>query len=163
MNKYFEINKGCALYDEYFAHEESEKKISKAVLDICEKFGIETRQFYIYKDRFVICPTESDMQKFENMMKKTSYGEFKKNIEISKYWIESVKDIEHFDNPLLFSYFGLFGHRWRERLFHIGEHLYCSIESDGEVSTPNFVTEMKASEFYKIVEDYEEGQGEDNE
>ena len=88
-------------------------------------------------------------------MKKTNDGEFKKNSEVSKMWIGLVKDIENFDKPRLLFYFNLIGHRWKERLFHIGDKLYCSIESDGEVSTPDFVIEMKASEFYKVIEEEE--------
>lgn len=95
------------------------------------------------------------------MIKKTNDGEFKKNTEVSKMWVELVKDIGHFEKPELLFYFDLIGHRWKERLFHIGEKLYCSIESDGEVSTPDFAIEMKASEFYRVIE--EEGNKEKGE
>lgn len=147
MEKYFEIKSDCELYKEYFAHKEDKSKITSAFKAVCEKFGIETKEFYIKKDRFWIVPTANDRQKFAGMMKKTNDGEFKKNSEASKMWVGLAKDIEHFEKPRLVYYFNLLGHRWKERLFHIGGKLYCSIESDGEVSTPNFAIEMKASEF----------------
>ena len=103
-----------------------------------------------------VVPTKKDTKKFESMLKKTSYGEFKKNAEISKEWIAGVEKIGRIQKPRLFYYFDLLGHRWRERLFHIGDKLYCSIESDGEVSVSGFALEMKASEFYKIIEESEE-------
>lgn len=152
MDKYFEIKTDCALYKDYFAHEEDEPKIVSAFKEVCEKFGIETKEFYMIKNKFWIVPTVNDEEKFSEMMKKTNYGEFKKNSEVSKMWVDLVKDIEHFEKPKLFYYFDLLGHRWKERLFHIGEKLYCSIESDGEFSTPGFATEMKASDFYKVIE-----------
>lgn len=90
------------------------------------------------------------------MMKKGNVGEFKKNTAISKMWVELVKDIAHFDKPKLVYYMRMNCYRWKERLFHIGDKLYGSIESDGEVSVPDFAVEMKASEFYKVIEDAEE-------
>lgn len=155
MDKYFEIKPDCVLYKAYFAHKKDEPKIVSAFKEVCEKFGIETKEFYMKKDRFWIVPTANDREKFAGMMKKTNDGEFKKNSEVSKMWIGLVKDIENFDKPRLLFYFNLIGHRWKERLFHIGDKLYCSIESDGEVSTPDFVIEMKASEFYKVIEEEE--------
>lgn len=145
----------CALYKEYFAHEKAKEKIKAEFEQVREKFGIETKTFYLKKDRFHIAATDKDMEKFSGMMKKGSVGEFRKNSAPSKMWVDLVKDIAHFERPELMFYFRLIGHRWKERLFHIGDKLYCSIESDGEVSVPEFAVEMKASEFYKIIEDAE--------
>lgn len=155
MDKYFEIKPDCALYKEYFAHEKAGEEIKAAFERVREKFGIETTVFYLKKDRFHIAATDRDMEKFSGMMKKDSAGEFKKNSTPSKMWVELVKDITHFEKPRLFYYFPALGHRWKERLFHVGDKLYCSIESDGEVSVPDFAVEMKASEFYKVIEDAE--------
>lgn len=155
MNKYFEIKPDCALYKEYFAYQEDKRKIEAAFKTVCEKFGIKSKEYYMKKDRFWIVPTENDIEKFAGMMKKNSDGEFKRNSEAGRMWAGLVKDIEHFDKPRLFLYFkfAVAGHRWKERLFHVSEKLYCSIESDGEVPVPDFATEMKASEFYKVEED----------
>lgn len=156
MDKYFEIKPDCALYKEYFAHEKAGEKIKAAFEQVREKFGIETKVFYLKKDRFHIAATDKDMEKFSGMMKKGNVGEFRKNSAPSKMWVELVKDITHFERPQLLYYFScLLGHRWKERLLHIGDKLYCSIESDGEVLVPEFAVEMKASEFYKVIEDAE--------
>lgn len=155
-DKYFRIKEGCLLYEDYFAHKADRKKIASAFTEVREKYGIETQEFYLSKKYFRIVPTNNDNKKFADCLKKTSYGEFKKNSEISKAWIELVKDIEYMEKPRLIFYFDSLGHHWKERLFDIDGVLYCSIEGDGEVSAPDFAEEMKASEFYKIVEDYEE-------
>lgn len=155
-DKYFRIKKDCPLYIDYFAHEADRKKIANAFIEVRKKYGIESHEFYPSKKCFQIVPTSNDSKKFSDSLKKTSYGEFKKNSEISKAWIDLAKDIEHMEKPRLIFYFDLLGRHWKERLFDIDGVLYCSIESDREVSTPDFAEEMKASEFYKIVEDYEE-------
>lgn len=156
MEKYMEIRKDCQLYKDYFEWVENWDAIKSLLNGIKEKYGLESEGFYPYKDRFKIVPTENDNKKFASILKKTSYGEFKKNTEISKEWIAGVEKIGRIKKPQLFFYFNLLGHRWKERLFHIGDKLYCSIESDGEVSVPEFALEMKASEFYKIIEESEE-------
>lgn len=156
MDKYMEIKSGCKLYDDYFDWVNNHEKIKQLWKSIKEKYGLEATAFYPFTDRFKIEPTENDEIKFGSMLKKTSYGEFKKNTEISKEWVSGVKEIGRIRKPQLIYYFSLLGHRWKESLFHIGEKLYCSIESDGEVSVPFFAVEMKASEFYKIVEDAED-------
>ena len=153
MTKYFEIQSDCDLYKDYFAHKNATTKIAAAYNAVCEKFGIEAKQFYVSKNRFQINPTDADIEKFGSLMKKTNYGEFKKSSEPCKMWLSLVKDIKNFEKPKLFYYFDLLlENRWKERLFAAEDKLYCSIECDGEINTPDFAIEMKTSEFYKIVE-----------
>lgn len=156
MERYMEIRKGCQLYKDYFEWDKNLKEANNLFGSIKEKYGIESVEYYLLKNGFKIIPTENDNKKFASMLKKTSYGEFKKNTDISKEWINGVKKIGIIEKPQLFYYLDLLGYKWRERLFHIRDKLYCSIESDGEVSVPRFALEMKASEFYKIIE---EGEG----
>lgn len=159
MDKYFEIKPDCGLCKEYFAHEKAKEKIAEAFNTVRDKFGIESKTFYLYKDRFWINPTENDMEKFSGMMAKEKNGLFRKNSVISKMWVESVKNIVHFERPQLIYYVPMVGNRWKERMFHVGEKLYCSVEVNGEMFTPDFAVEMKASEFYKVIEDAEESGG----
>ena len=156
MGKYFVVNEDSKLYTDYFAWKNDRSKISDAFKKVCDKLGFETTEFYLDKSRLNINPTAKDYATFEHMMKKGSWGEFKKNSEPSKMWVELVRDIEHFCKPQLLFYFRSLGHRWRERLFDIDGKLYGTIESDQDVKVPDFVTEIKASEFHKIIEDYEE-------
>ena len=52
--------------------------------------------------------------------------------------------------------------RTSSRLFHIGEILYGTFDnkSDSDYKLGEYFEEMKASEFYKIIEDYEESKKE---
>lgn len=156
MDKFFEIKPDCKLYKEYFVWQEDIHKMNEAFERIRQEFGIETTQYYASKDCLQILPTKSDRQKFSNMLKKTSDGEFKKNSAPSKMWRSLTEDVKHFRKPWLLMYFAIHCNKWGERLFHIGDKLYCSIDCEVEVPTPDFAIEMKASEFFKIIEDAEE-------
>ena len=158
MEKYFEIKPDSELYKEYFAHQKSMPKIVGAFDKVCEKFGIEATSVRARKDTFWIVPTKKDREKFSSIMKKNNDGEFKKNSEPNKMWRKLVKDIENFQKPQLIFYFKIHGIRWSERLFHIDDKLYGSVESDGLIDIPEFCTEMKASQFYKIIEENEKGE-----
>jgi hypothetical protein len=71
-------------------------------------------------------------------------------------WIELVKDIQHFNKPRLYNYIHFRANGWSENLFDIDGVVYELLKDVDEVNLPNFVVEIKASEFYKIIEDYEE-------
>lgn len=156
MEKFFIVKQDSQLYKDYFSYLEDRKKVGAAFNELREEFGIETNEFYPYKDRMVIVPTENDCEKFEKLMKKTSFGEFKKTSEPHKAWVEKVKDIEHMSGPRLLYYFPLLGNKWTERLFEHDGKVYCTINANADFETPDFVTEIKGSEFYKVIEEYEE-------
>lgn len=155
MEKYMVIHKDSPLYKDYFAWKKDEPKVGELFKKIKELYGIESNEVYINRNFFKIVPTQNDIKKFSSIMKKTSYGEFKKNSEVSKYWMNGIKSIKNIEKPRLFYYFNLLGNRWKEMIFNVGEKLYCSIKSDEEVITPDFAIEIKASEFYKIIEESE--------
>ena len=155
MEKYFIVNKDSELYSDYFGWLEDKEKVANAFKTVCEEFGIQTTRFYLVKERLQIAPTGNDYHKFKNMMIQSDYGAFKKNCPVSKRWHELVKDIEHFKKPQFFYYFQLLGYSWRERLFNVNEVFYGSINSDGEIGLPDFVTEIKGSEFHKVMEEME--------
>lgn len=156
MDKYFKVNEGSELYTDYFKHKEDKKKIKEAIQEVCKKFGIEAEQFYMRKDRLHIVPTQNDIAKFSDMMTKNDYGVFKKASEPSKMWVELVKDIQHFNKPRMFNYIHFHAYQWSENLFDIDGVVYGFLKDVDEVNLPDFVVEIKASEFHKVIEDYEE-------
>lgn len=156
MEKFFIVKKDSQLHTDYFSYLEDRKKVGAAFNELREQFGIETHEFYPFKNSLVIVPTENDVEKFINLMKKTSRGEFKKTSEQHKAWVEKVKDIERMGSPKLMFYFPLLGKRWSERLFEYNGKVYCSIDADVDFEAPDFVTEIKGSEFYKVIEEFEE-------
>ena len=152
MNKYFEVHSDSKLYQDYFAHKKALEEIINVYHRIKKEYGIESDEIYMQKSTLKVIPTEKDLEKFANQMKKSESGCFKKTSEVGRAWIESVKSIENFQEPKLLFYFPLLGHHWKEQVFDIEERLYVAIESDGMISVPEFVTEIPASEFYKILE-----------
>lgn len=156
MERFFIVKQDSQLYKDYFRYLEDGKKLIAAFNELREQFGIETCKFYPDKERLIIVPTKNDAEKFKNLMKKTSYGEFKKASEHHKAWVEKVKNIEHMRSPRLLYYFPLLGKRWSERLFEYNGKVYCSIDANVDFKIPDFVTEIKGSEFYKVIEESEE-------
>lgn len=156
VEKYMIIKPGCNLYNDYFAWKEDEEKVCDIFGRIKKKYGIEATKFYPIKTDFRISTTYGDFDKFDKLLKKTDRCCFKRNTDISKEWRAAVADIDHMERPRLFYYFDLLGKRWVERLFDVDTVLYCSIETDSDFETPDFAEEMKASDFYKIIEDLEE-------
>lgn len=152
MNKYMEIKKDSRLYNDYFIWLKEKPEVIAVFERLRAEYGIESEQFYLSKEYLKIIPTKQDEEKFREMLKKTSPGEFKKYSSISKKWREAVKDINHIHRPRLLWYFDILGYQWKERIFHVEDRLYCSIESEGKIVVPNFAKEMKASEFYQELE-----------
>ena len=162
MLKCFEIKRDSKLYADYFSYLKDAEKWRAAYDKVCEAFGIESNRFYPNKNSLYIAPTVNDREKFRDMMKKTNDGEFKKNSAPSKMWCKLVKDVEWFQKPALMFYFRIGDLRWKEQLFHIRDKLYCSIDlstETGYVLSTDFAIEMKASEFYKIIENYQSVKG----
>lgn len=152
MNVYFEVAQDSCLYRDYFRWFQDRKKVFEAFEQIREKFGIETTVAYLRSDRLRIEPTGKDREKFGPFfLKGPIIGEFRKNSPMSKEWREAVKGLE-LTEPQLFGYFRRLEHHWRELLFHDGERLYGKVESDGEVECPDYCRQIKASEYYAVLE-----------
>lgn len=157
MDKYFEIEKGCKLYDDYFKRDEEIEKIRKVYNEFSSTYKIDAELFLPTKNRLFIIPTERDKDSFKTEFTQ-KYGEnglrqFKCNSEIGKAWKRMVADmpIPHKLHYLQYG-FHLYG-QYSERLFHAGEKLYGSISTQYEsFSLMPWMKEMKASEFFKIIE-----------
>jgi|GEM_PF-3135081 len=156
---YFEVLKDSDLYRDYFEWMSDNTTVSNAVDIVRKEFGVETSSFYAVRDYLLINPTPKDRKKFASYLMKTKDGRFKKASDMSKRWVELLKDVKYVRKPQLYYYLRIVG-RWTERLFHHQNKLYgqIGVEVDGEIGTiPESFVEMKASEFYKIVETLELG------
>lgn len=161
MEKYFEISRDHQVYKEYFDWLEFRKKI----LDIYKKFasvqGIETSEFLPRQDTVGIVPIKGDNEKFDKFLKKQDerIRFFKKGSAHAKDWEQllAIEDIKITYKPNISWYFN--GCKSRTRLFDIDGKLYGSYESDlDKIDLPVGFEEMKASKFFKIIEDWEASQ-----
>lgn len=162
MEKYFIVTKDASLHDDYFAYKNNDRDISVIAKEFMEQYGIEAKQYARSSGSFYISATQNDYEKFKPMFKKDKINglyEFKKNSEIGKAWIELLKskDLKVLHKPFIAFEFSKFnGGKYSTRLFDIDGVVYLSFDCGYEVDTPDGFKEIKASEFFKIIEDYEE-------
>ena len=123
-----------------------------------------------YKDRlgkgfsetepWITNDSENDLMKFASQLRKDTYSDglrlFKKNSEVGKKWMALASEVKPQRKPRLWMYYHFLMGKMKTRLFRIDGTISCSIENDGQYEKPDEFREIKASEFFKVIEDYEE-------
>lgn len=157
MEKYFRIPKEHRIYGMYVEFKDMSKRINEAFVEFAKENGIDTSEYYQTTESLYICPTEKDEEKFGKYFKKNIPGEFKKTSPLSKAWVKKCKELEikTVRKPSLAWEFGIFGSS-RQRIFMIHDVLYASLSTNRDFETLEGLEEIKASEFFKVIEDYEE-------
>ena len=155
MKKYFIIKDPTieAQYDEAISNEEI---MRQAFVQMKEEYGISTKEFYLSRERFYIVYDHVDREKFRDQM--TQGGEFKKASAMNKRWLELLKEkgITKVAKPHLALIIDHDLGRCGSTMFKIDEVLYGSFETNGNfIDLPEGWVELKASEYYKILEDHE--------
>lgn len=156
MDKYFEIKKDSPIYTDYFKWLDEEDKMIEIFRDFSEKHEIEASKFIPRKKRLYIIPTEKDIDKFAKQFTQ-NYGkhgehQFKCNSVVGKDWVHTVADMPIPRKPTFWVYGMHVLGRFSTRLFHIGDKLYGSLSAEDNFELLDCMEEMKASEFYKIIE-----------
>lgn len=136
------------------------KRMDECFREFAEEHGIETTKYYQSTCNLHIIPTDNDLQKFSSQIRKNTDGNFKNNSKIGKEWIATCKekDLHTPYKPVYDMARALvFEPRFRSRMFMLNGVLYGSyaIDWDWELSSDDF-QELKASEFWKIVEEAKE-------
>lgn len=158
MEKFFTINEGSQLYEDYWNWRNNIKSNNEIVSAFLKEHDIETHLYCPGKDFLGIVPTERDKEKFGNQLRTGETNEglrfFKKNSTIGKAWKEHGEKLKFLHKPSPSWYNRFVVGRSSSRLFDYNGILYCSIEAeDIDVSDNSAFTEMKGSEFYKIMEE----------
>lgn len=122
-----------------------------------KKHGIETSRFYQCATLLRIIPTENDIEKFRSQLKADNET-FKVKSVMNKEWVEFCKanGVTTPDNPSweLMLLVGISLAKFKWRLFTLNDKVYGSLEMDDSFELPKEdFEELKASEFYKIIED----------
>ncbi|SES69200.1 hypothetical protein [[Clostridium] polysaccharolyticum] len=161
MEKFFIFAKDGVFYTEYMKYKEDLKANRIVFNNLREKFGIEATEYLPRKEYLFIVPTLKDEDKFNEQFTAERHDnglrKFRRYSEVGKAWVRLVRDTKVPQKPNLFRYINGCG-CWRERIFEIGDILYCSIHTDyADIKLDNDVVEMKASEFYKLIEDNQDG------
>lgn len=159
MEKFYIVSEASNIYKAQKEHEAFIKKICEVFNGFAETYGIETSQFYPSVERLEIAPTDRDREKFgQYFVKSKSHpeGTFKLLCPMAKDWADRCKKAgltKSVLKPTMFlgSTFGVL--KYRARLFEEGGALYCTMESDTPFNAPEGFEEIKASDFYKRMED----------
>lgn len=162
MEKFFIVTNESSLNKAYFDWKENLSVVNKIVKQFCQENNIESTGYYAREDMFYIAPTKKDNENFNKFFLKQEFSDglraFKKNSVIGKAWKQLIKNkgIKIHEKPCCIFYFdNLYGH-YSERLFDIHGIVYLHINSQIDIDNPKGMMEIKASEFYKVIEAYEE-------
>ena len=160
MEKFFIVTEESRLNNEYWEYQKNIKDVNEHVKKFMELHEIEAQEYYASQDKFYIVPTSKDLEKFNKNLSKPLENElraFKGNSLIAKEWKRYLEsnNVTILYKPYVGTYFRGFG-RHKYRLFHIDDILYCTYECDYDFSSPSGFAEIKASEFYKAVEEHNE-------
>lgn len=122
-----------------------------------KKHGIETSRFYQWAAQLRIIPTENDIEKFRSQLKADNET-FKVKSAMNKEWVELCKanEVTTPEDPSweLMLLTGISFGRFKWRLFTLNDKVYGSLEMDDSFELPKEdFEELKASEFYKIIEE----------
>lgn len=143
-------------------YESMRKKVNDVFAEFAKNNGIEAKEYYQFVDKLMIIPTEKDYTTFKDMLKADGIT-FRKNSAISKKWVElcKEKELQRPEKPVweLQSLISWNIWQFRSNLFSINDKVYGTFEADEDfsLSDEHFI-ELKASEFYRIIEEYNEDQ-----
>lgn len=162
MEKYFIVTDENKLKKDYTEYIKNTIDINKIVKEFMKTQEIETKGYCPRNKYLFITPTAKDEETFKTQLCKSVLDDglrrFKKNSEVNKAWVETLtlNNIKVVDKPFIPFYFKKVLGSVRSRLFEINGNVYCSLEHPEDFETPKGMEEMKASEFFKIIEDFQE-------
>ena len=159
MEKFYIVTKESNLNKEYWEYVNNIKEVNKYVKEFMKQESIGAIEYHVDYKKIYIVPTENDVERFNSKLTKpldNGLRAFKTNSLVGKKWIEFVKnnDIKILHKPFVGTYFNAYGRSY-QRLFHIGDIVYCSYETEFNFNNPKGFTEIKASEFYRVIESLE--------
>lgn len=155
MEKFYIVSNDSVLGEKYLEYLEAVNKITDLFRDFAIRNNIHTSLFYPSVTRLWIDPDAEDIKNFANGFISDTPGKFKLRNPLNKEWVSLCKEnglTEDAHKPYVPFYFtfGCFKCRWR--LFDLDNVIYCTFSSEGDFNAPAGLTEIKASEFYSIME-----------
>lgn len=164
MEKFYRAQKDSRLHKAYMEYRECWEKSIEIAREIFGRHGVEAKDFALERWYLAIKPTGNDRIKFSTQLKKKAekdgFVDFKKSSPILREWMELSKDLMFPCNPsrTMWKYFKDIG-RMRVRLFSFDGVVYCSVEAQGDIEPDDALEEIKGSEFFRVIEEYEERAG----
>ncbi|MBU5440271.1 hypothetical protein KQI42_19950 [Tissierella sp. MSJ-40] len=161
MEKFYIAEEGSRLRKDYLEYIENSEQVRKVVNKFFKEFGITAEAYYVNNKSLFIVATKEDKEKFKEQLckPKDELSRFKANSKTTKEWLKTLKsnNLNILSRPSVPLYFNRwYGGRLSSRLFEIEGVVYCSFCAEQEFSPKDKLKEIKASEFFKIIEDYNE-------
>ena len=159
MKSYF-ILKNKTLIEKLKEYESMKNKVNETFAEFSKEYGIETTGYYQTTTELKIVPTVKDCQKFRDQLK-ADCETFKKKSVMNKAWVKlcEIRELRTPHKPVfeLASLIDNGIYRFKSSLFSLGNDVYGSFEADICFNLPSEdFEELKASEFYKAIEEYEQ-------
>ncbi|MEY8352507.1 hypothetical protein AALB39_04030 [Lachnospiraceae bacterium 54-53] len=160
MEKFYIVTDESEYRKAYLDYQQNSKDVNEIVKDFMINNEIETHEYAIgmRENYFAIVPTQKDYDVYGKQLKKDSrvgvLSSFKKNSSIFKelFKILEEKNMEVLHRPFIQFAFPCFG-RGRSRIFEHKGIVYASYEHETDFENPKGFQEIKASDFYKVVEE----------
>jgi len=164
MEKFFIATEKSNFYKDYFAYNDNRKQLRKLMCGFAKSNNLPNLAS-ADENTYSIIVKKGESNPFENQLKKggvwTKKGElhdFKKNSPIGKAWCIFLKTngFKPVGRPYIFFYFTNISGRCGMETFYNDKTLYLKINTEQEPNTPNGMNEIKGSEYYKAIEDWED-------
>lgn len=163
MEKFYIAEEGSKLREDYLKHRKDMKKLFEVKGDFFKEFNIKATEFGLSTQSLSIVATDEDKENFKDQLCKPKNGvhRFRANSKINKAWVATLElhDIKNTRKPRVPFYFDrCYGGRMSSKLFQIDGVVYCSFNAGWEFKPIDKLTEIKASEFFKVIEDQEKNE-----
>jgi len=157
MKKFYIVEEGSKLYQDYKDWIDTYLKNNKRIFDFMREHRIYATEYFSNNYRFGIVPKVFDDEKFGNQFIKHIYPHglrlFKKNSFIGKNWVKYASTMKFPIYPSPARYNEYYTDRDSSELLYYDGLLYASIDAEN-ISVPDTIFhEIQESEFYKIMED----------
>lgn len=164
--RFFTVTKSN-LGKDYISFRNNTIELNKIVVEFFKSNNIETTLYgmknYNLMTHLYIEPTKADIENFGTVLTKgNGLRAFKENSKISKSFNEFIKEkgMNVEEKPSVGRYVEMFLGGYSSRLFAIDDVVYTSIDLKNgaykEYFVPEGFEEIKASEFFKAIEDHDE-------
>lgn len=155
--KFFIITDDSPHKKEYLEYLGNRDNVRKIVKDFFEKYNINSKKYFT--DSYSLCVegTKENNDKFSFQMCKrpckNGLYKFKVTSSIGKAWANLKVNVINYPH-VLFWFDNLYKARYN--LFKLDENVYFYLDTENNIEIPKGFLEIKGSEYYKIIEDWEE-------
>lgn len=162
FDHYYEISSDNSLFQDYFKWLEDDEVMRKGVKSFKKQYGI-LGDTFMYRCGKLWVDVSKNMQFAEQFCKESEQGHspFKKTSPIGKAFTKA--NIVKASKPFLPFYFKNPVGKSLTRLFDYNGKLYAQYSTEFEIDdVPKGFVPLKASNFYKVIEEIENKDGEQN-